>query len=78
VIYSPLNRNTADGYIRYNTTKYSDPFWKAFVTYIHCLRLDILTMCAILRLAAGSLVHDGKLRDDLDLKAIALGLKHYI
>jgi len=78
VIYSPLNGNTADGYTRYNTTKYSDPFWKAFVTYIHCSRPDMLTMCAILRSAAGSLVHDGKLRDDLDLKAIALGLKHYI
>ncbi len=35
-------------------------------------------MCAILRSAAESLVHDGKLRDDVDLKGIALGLKQYI
>lgn len=78
VIYSPLNGNPADGYTRYNTTKYSDPFWKAFVTYTHCSHPNTLTMCAILRSAAESLVHDGKLRDDVDLKGIALGLKQYI
>ena len=34
-------------------------------------------MCEILRSAAESLVYDGKLRDDIDLNAIALGLRQY-
>lgn len=35
-------------------------------------------MCEIMRLAAESLVYDGKLRDDVDFNIIALGLKQYI
>lgn len=35
-------------------------------------------MCEILWSAAESLVYDGTLRDDVDLKAVALGLKQYI
>ena len=32
-------------------------------------------MCEIMRSAAESLVHDGKLRNDTDLNAIAVGLE---
>lgn len=31
-----------------------------------------------MRPAAESLVHDGKLRDDVDFNAVALGLKQYV
>lgn len=66
---------SADECARYNTTKYSDPYWKALVTYIHCSHPNTLTMCEIMRSAAESLVHDGKLRDDVDFNAIAASLK---
>ncbi len=61
-----------------DNTKYSDPYWKALVTYIYCSHANTLTMYEIMRPAAESLVYDNKLRDDVDFNAIALGLKQYI
>ncbi len=75
---SPYKEYSADEYARYNTTKYSDPYWKALVTYIHYSHPNTLTMCEIMRSAAESLVYDDKLRDDVDFSVIALGLKQYI
>lgn len=78
MIYPSTHGISADQYARYNTTKYRDPYWKALVTYIRCSHPNILTMCEIMRPAAESLVHDGKLRDDVDFNAVALGLKQYV
>ena len=63
---------------RYNTTKYSDSYWKALVTYIHYSHPNTLTMCEVMRSAAESLMYDGKLRDDVDFNIITLGLKQDI
>ena len=43
--------------------------------YVNCSHPDIPTMCEIMRSAAGSLVHDGKLSNDTNLNAIAVGLE---
>ena len=70
---SPSKEPSADGYHRYNTTKYSDPYWKALLAYVNCSYPKIPTMCEIIRSAAESLVHDGKLNNDTNLNAIAVG-----
>ena len=72
---SSYKEYSTDEYARYNVTKYSDPYWKALVTYIHCSHSNTLTMYEIMRSAAESLVYDDKLHDDVDFNVIALGLK---
>ena len=70
---SSYKEYSIDEYARYNTTKYSDPYWKALVTYIHYSHPNTLTMCGR---KAWYMID--KLRDDVDFHAIALGLKQYI
>ena len=75
---SPYKEYSVDEYVIYNITKYSDLYWKALVMYIRYSHSNTLTMCEVMRLAAESLMYDGKLRNDVDFNFIALGLKQYI
>jgi len=73
-----MQEESANPHYSYNTTGYTDPYLKFLVQHIHRSHTHILRMCEIMRLAAESLVHCGKLRDDNDFSAIAGGLKQYI
>lgn len=76
---TPLRyRRPAEWNYRYNTTKYSDPYLKALLTYIHRLHADIQTTCEALQTAAESLVNDGKLCQDFNLNMVALGLRQFV
>ena len=75
LITSPSKEPSADGYNRYNTTKYSDPYWKALLAYVNCSHPNVPTMCEIMQSAAESLVHDGKPRKDTNLNAITVCLE---
>lgn len=73
-----MRGESAEAHYSYNTTGYTDPYLKSLVQHIHRSHTHILRMCEIVRSAAESLLHCGKLRDDDDLNAIAGGLKQHI
>lgn len=46
--------------------------------YIHCSHPNILMVCEIMRPAAESLMHDGKLHDNVEFNTVVLALKQYV
>ena len=55
----------------YNTTGYTDPYLKSCPAYAPFSHTHTLRMCEIMRSAAESLLHHGRLLDDHDFNAIA-------